>query len=82
MSGDNERPSTTTVRLTPAQMRDVTAAGWVPGGQALDQWLVDSAMRLHLCRRALMAEGYFAKGEIGPDIAPRITELISALRRT
>ena len=35
--------------------------------------------RLDLACRALIATGYFTEDEVGDDIAPRITELHSAL---
>lgn len=34
--------------------------------------------RLDLARRALLATGYFTEAQVGPDIAPRITEYASA----
>jgi len=35
--------------------------------------------RLHLARRALTADGHFTMDEVGDDIAPRITERVTAL---
>ena len=37
--------------------------------------------RLKLARHALLATGYFTPAEVGPDVAPRITELWIALSR-
>ena len=36
--------------------------------------------RLQAARQALTGDGYFTAGQVGDDIAPRITELASALR--
>lgn len=36
--------------------------------------------RLELCRQAILADGYFTPDQVGPDIAPRITERLSGLR--
>jgi hypothetical protein len=35
--------------------------------------------RLRLARSALVGTGYFTADEVGPDVAPRITELHAAL---
>lgn len=37
--------------------------------------------RLEKARQVLRGDGYFREGQIGLDIAPRISELVSALRR-
>ena len=39
-----------------------------------------AAERLDLARRALLADGYFTADQIGDDVAPRITELLTHLR--
>jgi hypothetical protein len=46
-----------------------------------DRHLDNADARLALCRTALLRDGYFTAEEIGPDIAPRITELASHLRQ-
>lgn len=42
--------------------------------------LVNAEERLALARLAVIDSGYFTAGEIGADIAPRITELVAAVR--
>lgn len=37
--------------------------------------------RLALCKSALLEDGYFRPDQVGPDIAPRITERLIALRK-
>jgi hypothetical protein len=37
--------------------------------------------RLEAARQVLLADGYFRPDQVGPDVAPRIVERISALRR-
>lgn len=37
--------------------------------------------RLRLARQAIINDGYFTEDQVGPDIAPRITELIAHYRR-
>lgn len=39
----------------------------------------NDAERLRLAREALIGTGYFTPDEVGPDVAPRITEMFSAL---
>lgn len=36
-------PLAATLRLTPAQLARLEAAGWVPGSGALEEWLVERA---------------------------------------
>ena len=43
--------------------------------------LVVAEERLELARRALVQTGYFRTDEVGPDVAPRITELWAARKR-
>jgi hypothetical protein len=38
-----QRPTSTAVHLTPAQMRRIEAAGWRPGTIALGEWLTQRA---------------------------------------
>lgn len=40
----------------------------------------DAEERLALARDALLRDGYFKPDQVGPDVAPRITERLSALR--
>lgn len=60
----------------PAQRRRVAEKAL----QRLEQRADNAEERLGLCRRALITDGYFTPAEVGPDIAPRITELASHLR--
>jgi hypothetical protein len=38
------------------------------------------AERLRLARRAVIDPGYFTENEVGDDVAPRISEMLSAIR--
>lgn len=42
--------------------------------------LKQAEKRLALARDALLKDGYFTPDQVGPDIAPRITERVSSLR--
>lgn len=48
-------------------------------GQALDQ---AAPARLSAARRALVATGYFTEDEVSDDVAPRIRELFTRMRKS
>src|SRR5690606_41968308 len=50
-----------------------------PRLDAVDR-LKQAERRLALARDALLKDGYFTPEQVGPDIAPRITERVSSLR--
>jgi hypothetical protein len=83
---NSKRPREATVRFTPDEWRaflDGAKAGefdHLTGGEAavLRRELTNAQARLLLARDAILADSYFMPHEVGPDIAPRITERLRA----
>lgn len=49
-------------------------------GQENFEYLMECRQRLELAKQAVISVGYFVPDEVGDDVAPRILELIEAIR--
>lgn len=59
----------------------ITSGALTPS-PALGEQLANAEERLELARRALIADGWFTESQVGPDVAPRITEILTHYRST
>ena len=65
------------IHVVPRRGGDGLALPWTP--HAAERRAANAEERLSLARDALLRDDYFTPDQIGPDIAPRITERLSAL---